>query len=54
MKQGNRIMPDDDLMAAMRQMIDGFCISRIIYIAAELGLADLLSYAKKAGPLVIY
>jgi len=39
----------DDMMVTMRRMIDGLCISRNLYVAAELGLADLL----KHGPVAV-
>ena len=38
----------DDVMVTMRHMIDGFCISRSIYVVAELGVADLLKHGPSA------
>lgn len=49
MNQFTHIVSANDAMVAMRHMIDGFCISRSIYVAAELCLADLL----KDGPVAI-
>jgi len=49
MNQFRDIVSANDVMVTMRHMIDGFCISRSIYVAAELGVADLL----KDGPAAI-